>query len=265
MGGVWRVIVDDPLLGLENMARDAALLEVAEKGESAGTTLRFYRWAIPTLSLGNKQEAAKAANLDFCREKGIDIVRRPTGGGAVLHHHELTYSTVSNDRSVFPQASVKDSYVEISTALKRGLEIMGIPAEIKQYQVEETCRPENYVKNPTPCFTSTSHYELDVAGKKIVGSAQKRSKRAFLQHGSIPCNYDWALHAYSMRSDIATMKESMTCMSEHVSPLPGFREMMEAFLTGFMETFKVKAVVGSYSEEETAAARRLLDSFKVVY
>jgi len=102
----WRVIIDESLPGIENMARDAALLQIAENNSQPTTVIRFYRWMIPTISLGNKQDAAKSADLEFCRDHGIDIVRRPTGGGAVLHHHELTYSIISNDREYFPNQTL---------------------------------------------------------------------------------------------------------------------------------------------------------------
>jgi len=265
MASAWRVIIDESLPGIENMARDDTLLEKTRTGDTPMTTLRFYRWIIPTLSLGNKQEVEKAANLDFCRDNGIDIVRRPTGGGSVLHHMELTYSVVSNDRDFFPEASILGSYKLIAQALCRGMEILGVPVEAVSKKVPDGQKDSNYVKSPVPCFTSPSEFEICAKGKKIIGSAQKRIKKTFLQHGSIPYQLDWELQAGSMRSTKVGLQESMTCISEHISTLPGIRDMFEALLQGFTETFRFKFIIQSFSDEEIQVANSLLNNYKVDY
>ena len=264
MEAAWRVVLDEPLPGIENMARDAAVLERAEKSSRPFTTLRFYRWIIPTLSLGNKQDAAKTADLDFCRTNGIDIVRRPTGGGAVLHHLELTYSIVSNDKNHFPHQNILENYLLIAQALCRGLKLLDVPAEIVEHsQVNE--RHDNYIQNPVPCFSSPSHYELLVKGKKIIGSAQKRLKSAFLQHGSIPNQFDWALQAGSMKAKVEPLREAMTCISEHTSTVPGYRNLVEAFIQGFAESFHVKVSLAPLDAAELAESENMLEEFKVNY
>lgn len=265
MEQTWRILVDEALPGVENMARDAALLEEVESSAQPLTVLRFYRWMIPTLSLGNKQVVEKAANLEFCRRNGIDIVRRPTGGAAVLHHLELTYSIVSNDRGLFPSQTILDTYLSVSRGLCRGLEILGLPASMVEKKVNLRDLPENYVLKPTPCFSTASQYELLVEGKKVIGSAQKRTKGAFLQHGSIPYNYDWKLQAGAMMFDEVAMRETMTCIGDHLSPLPNFRQLVEAFLQGFAEVFRVKLSLERMTDEELIRARQLLDLYKVVY
>lgn len=265
MGNAWRVIVDDSLPGIENMARDAAILDRAEQSAKPMTTVRFYRWIIPTLSLGNKQDPEKAASLDFCRKNGLDIVRRPTGGGAVLHHLELTYSVVSNDKHFFPHNSILENYLLIAKALCRGLKILGLPAEMVNHTNGTDGREDNYIQNPVPCFSSPSHYELLVKGKKIIGSAQKRLKNAFLQHGSIPNQYDWDLQAGSMKSSVERLREVMTCISEHTSVVPGYRSLVEAFLQGFAESFQAKFIIEPMEEAELASAAAMLDEFKVSY
>ncbi len=257
----WRLIIDGPLRGTENMARDALLLEQAENSAEPVTSLRFYRWTVPTLSLGRKQLPHLSADLDFCREKGIDVVHRPTGGGAVLHHRELTYSVVSNDYGRFG-AGILPTYLAVARALQQGLQALGVPAEIDEKDPRSAFRPENFVKSPVPCFTSTSHYEITVEGRKILGSAQKRLKRAFLQHGSIPCAYDWPLQAGAMRWDAAFMQTVMSCVGDYAGAARAeepsaaeayFHRMEEAFGGAFARVFGAELRPGPFTAEELPA------------
>jgi lipoate-protein ligase A len=265
VAGIWRVIIDESLPGIENMARDAMALEDSRKNEEPQTILRFYRWIIPTLSLGNKQDVEKAVNLDFCRDNGVDIVRRPTGGGAVLHHLELTYSIVSNDTEVFPHQSILETYKLIAAALAKGLSNLGIHSEAMVQLIDREEHRKNYIQSPVPCFTAPSHYEICVKGKKIIGSAQKRLKPAFLQHGSIPYQYNWSLQAGTMNAKEDELQASMTCIADHLSNVPRYSQMVEAFVQAFADSFKAKINVAPFSEEEIAAAGIFSDRFKVSY
>lgn len=179
---VWNLIVDEnPLRGSVNMAIDDYLFQAAEKGIQ--TFLRFYTWEKPTVSLGYSQRIFKVADVEYCKKNGIDIVRRMTGGKLVLHHNEVTYSLCSSDKEIF-SASVAESYKLISRALIRGLEKMGL----KPYLADSP--PDNYAKRNLPCFSYPARDEIEVLGKKIVGSAQKRVGPRFIQHGSIPLEKD---------------------------------------------------------------------------
>ncbi len=119
----------------------------------------------------------------FCRAHGIDIVRRVTGGKLVLHHQEVTYSVVSNDVATFTD-TLGGSYKRISQALVRGLEKMGLKAALADKA------PPFYARGTMPCFSLPAQDEIEIGGLKIVGSAQKRTVRRFLQHGSIPMAHD---------------------------------------------------------------------------
>ena len=261
----WRFVVDEALPGAVNMARDAALFARAEESGSPQTTLRFYRWDVPTLSLGNKQRVATAADEGFCRRKGIAVVRRPTGGAAVLHHLELTYSVVSNDRGYFPQHGIMAIYLQISRALCRGLQALGVPARIVSHGALGPARSDNYIRNPYPCFSAASHFELVVGEHKIIGSAQKRGRRAFLQHGSIPCAYDWPLQAGSMRAREDDLRRVMTSIGAHVPDVPPYRDLAAAFTRGFEEVFGLDPLVSpaELSAEELQLARSLEAQFQV--
>jgi lipoate-protein ligase A len=177
----WLLRHDRPLPGSLNMAVDGHLF--ATLGDSPRTVLRFYQWERPTASLGAGQTAARVVDPEFCRAKGIDIVRRVTGGKLVLHHQEVTYSVVSNDVATFTD-TLGGSYRRISQALVRGLEKM----ELKAALAEKA--PPFYARGTMPCFSLPAQDEIEIGGLKIVGSAQKRTAGRFLQHGSIPLAHD---------------------------------------------------------------------------
>lgn len=166
------------------MARDEALLASAEAG--APPALRLYGWTTPTLSLGAHQPSSDA-DQQACRDRGVALVRRPTGGGAVLHDRELTYSVTGRiGEAPFP-SSVVALYDAIAAALIAGLRVVGVAAEAS--------RGAHRGRAPADCFGAPSARELVVGGRKLVGSAQVRRRGAFLQHGSILLDLDAALLA----------------------------------------------------------------------
>ncbi len=178
MKETWRLVHDPPLPGKANMDRDLDFHRQAARGD-APPTLRFYRWNPPALSLGYFQRPEEVADLKACRDLKIDIVRRPTGGRALLHYRELTYSlTVPEGHPKVP-TSVLGAYRVFSSGLVRGLARLGIEAEL--------AGKERRGRGPSPgaCFDAPSAFELQVQGKKVVGSAQMRRDGALLQHGSI--------------------------------------------------------------------------------
>ena len=183
----WSLIVEPkPLPGAWNMAVDERLFDLARRAPR--TFLRFYRWERPTASLGYSQDPGKVIDLDFCRRHRIDVVRRMTGGKLVLHHREVTYSLSSSDTGLFT-GTLRESYHLISRALLKGLELMGLEARLAE------APPQSYARGTMPCFAYAARDEIEVDGRKIVGSAQKRLGPSFLPHGSIPLEKDEALLA----------------------------------------------------------------------
>jgi len=175
----WRLLRDSATDGAANMARDEALLASAARG--ATPTLRLYAWIRPTLSLGAHQPGADA-DLHACRRRGVDLVRRPTGGGAVIHDAEVTYAVAGRlGQSPFPY-SVVGVYEGIAAALVAALARMNVPAVAGCSATRE--RP------PADCFARPAHREILVGGRKLIGSAQLRRRGAFLQHGSILLDFD---------------------------------------------------------------------------
>ena len=166
--------IDTPRAGAWNMALDHALLESVQHSPRA--VLRLYRWQPACLSLGRNQPARGQYDEAAARALGMDIVRRPTGGMAVLHDGELTYAVVAPvDLLGGPRAS----YRAINAALVAGLQKLGAPAELAPGGKRS---PFGAVH---PCFAEPAAGEVVARGLKLVGSAQRCEKRALLQHGSI--------------------------------------------------------------------------------
>lgn len=177
----WRLIRSGYLDGALNMALDDALLHAVADGASP-PILRLYRWRPAALSLGYAQPVGAGIDLQACRAAGVDIVRRPTGGRAVLHDREVTYAIIAPVGNRFG-ASVAESYRMIAGALGQALRGLGLAAEL----VPGRARGR---QGQAVCFTAPAQYELLIAGCKVAGCAQKRRKSAFLQHGSIPLDLD---------------------------------------------------------------------------
>ena len=161
--------------GAENMAIDAALLDRAN-GEGL-SFLRLYRFDPPCLSLGRNEPAARYDYTEIAR-RGLDVVRRPTGGRAVWHEHEVTY-TVAAPVATF--GSLRHAYHTIHERIAAALRSLGADAMLAPHQPP----PASRVDPPASCFATPVGGEVLVAGRKLVGSAQVRKGNAFLQHGSI--------------------------------------------------------------------------------
>lgn len=179
-----------------NMAMDEALLHSVANGESL-PVLRFYRWKPATVTLGYAQSVVADLDLDVCRRAGIDVVRRSTGGRAVLHDNEVTYSVIAPLNTNLFGNSVLDCYRVISEVLKKTLLQLGLPAQL----VPGKTRGSNQNVTKAVCFSAPSQYELLVDGRKVAGSAQKRHGQAFLQHGSIPIDINLELLGKALKAD----------------------------------------------------------------
>lgn len=178
----WRVIFDDHHPGAYNMAVDETLMRCVGQGE-APPTLRFYGWRPAAVSLGYFQDFAKVVNTAACRRLGVEWVRRPTGGRAVLHDQEVTYAFIIREDDPLLPRGVIPSYRTISQGIVEGLSALGVPVTVTE-------APEKPKERSAACFDAPSWYELTVNGRKIVGSAQVRRHGAVLQHGSVLLDLD---------------------------------------------------------------------------
>jgi len=168
------------------MSVDEAILDAVRKGESH-PTLRLYAWEPACLSLGYAQTVADV-NRDALQSAGWDLVRRPTGGRAILHTDELTYSVIGPPSDPRLAGGVIESYMHLSRAILYALHLLDIPAEALEKPIAATpAGSSNPSINHNPvCFEVPSNYEITVSGKKLVGSAQARRRDGVLQHGTFP-------------------------------------------------------------------------------
>lgn len=174
----WRLLLTPPAPGAWNMAVDESILEAIGRSESL-PTLRLYAWHPACLSLGHAQPFADV-DLARLRERGWDVVRRATGGRAILHTDELTYSVIGSAQEPVLTGGVLESYNRLAQALLLAVKNLGLPVEMKEGKTND-----NPLPNPV-CFEVPSTYEITVSGKKLIGSAQARKKEGVLQHGSLP-------------------------------------------------------------------------------
>jgi len=174
----WRLLMTPPARGAWNMALDEAILEHIGRGESL-PTLRLYAWTPACLSLGYAQPFADV-DMTRLKQHGWEVVRRATGGRAILHTDELTYSVIAPTDEPRVEGSVLESYNRLAQALLTAVKSLDIQVEMKEGKANNGTTP-----NPV-CFEVPSTYEITVNGKKLIGSAQARKKEGVLQHGSLP-------------------------------------------------------------------------------
>jgi lipoate-protein ligase A len=238
----WILILDKkPLAGSLNMAVDDFLFQ--SLNSEPQTYLRFYGWKRPTVSLGYSQDIRKVVDVEYCQKNGIDIVRRMTGGKLVLHHKEVTYSLCSSDKETFT-STLADSYRLISQALMRGFEKMGV----KSYLADAP--PNSYVRGNLPCFSYPARNEIEVEGKKIVGSAQKRAGSKFIQHGSIPLEDEEGFLGPVSFLKKEDSKGRMISLSQALGKKVSFDWAVERLTLGISEFFKINLEPKIFDAEE---------------
>jgi len=239
------------------MALDEVLLEEVSRPEAhAQTYLRFYQWIQPTLSLGFSQKAKRVVDFQYCKLNGIDVVQRPTGGKAVLHHRELTYSVVSNDPAFFPVADIFKTYCNIAKALQEGFLRMGIETTLAQ-----GCgRRASHGPGSAACFAVSNHHEVLWQNRKLAGSAQRRAKNAFLQHGSILIEFDVGPLSKALRlCDAASLGLTATDLKTCLGRTPSVLELLGAMLGGFQAIFNTRLVSCELNQTLSTRAREAAD------
>lgn len=241
------------------MAMDEAVFLGNQRGTSP-PTLRFYGWNPPAVSLGYFQDWDSEINLSYCMENHIDIVRRPTGGKAVFHEDDLTYSLVSREDDPPFSPGILGTYLIISRCILEGIAVLGIRADM-----EKTVRPSAGEGPASHCFSSPSRYELLVNGRKICGSAQTRSKGAFLQHGSLLLNFD-SLKALSVVTQDVPVSEdqarlldrSVTSLRDHTEETVDPVRVAGILTASFERVMQTRFAEGGLTEEEKTTRDELL-------
>lgn len=255
----WRLILDAPARGAWNMAVDEAILEAVGRGDSL-PTLRLYAWAPPCLSLGYAQPFADVDTVRL-KDRGWEVVRRPTGGRAILHTDELTYSVAASPQEPRLQGSVLESYNRLAQALLAAIQSLELPVEMK----ELAPGPGSTQTGPV-CFEVPSSYELTVDGKKLIGSAQARRKEGVLQHGSLPLSGDLgritlalAFEDEASRSLAAErLLARATTVESVLNRALDWQTAAQAFVSAFEHVLDLEFVIGGLSGAETERAHQLL-------
>ncbi|MFA7677562.1 MAG: lipoate--protein ligase family protein [Candidatus Omnitrophota bacterium] len=240
MGKQWRLIIEDKKDGYYNMAVDEALFF----GYSVHKipTLRIYGWDKPFISLGYNQNPAKALNFPI----KIPIVRRMTGGSAILHDKEITYSIVCGPRDLELAGSVKESYRRICFFLKIFYLKLGLRAEFAR-DISEV--KKNLLPASSLCFADCQRFDLVINSKKIGGNAQRRRRNNIFQHGSIPQKID-----FSLLSNLAFNREDVSSRAAGLNDLlkqeVDFYQLQTILAESFREAFGVQLFPEKLSGKE---------------
>jgi lipoate-protein ligase A len=251
----WRFIDTGINNGFSNMAIDEAMLD-AHLRDLVPPTLRIYRWSPPALSLGYFQSINEDVNKGRCSELGIDIVRRLTGGRAVLHQDELTYSIVASEKHGLPE-SIEQSYKFLNKGLIAAYRILGLEVCLVSY---------DRGISSAACFTSAGSADLTFQGRKIAGSAQYRKGDTVLQHGSLPISLDPQLFSsilkfpsISVRDTVlSAFSQKVTSISEILGSQVGWQELKVALFEGFQQALSTNFYEDTLTLEEIDLSEKLV-------
>lgn len=241
------------------MAIDEAIFRENQRTESP-PTLRFYRWFPPAISMGYFQEVWKEVDVEACGRHGIDIVRRPTGGKAVLHEHDLTYAVVAKVNNPLFPPDILGTYRIVSSCIADGLSEYGIRTEMT---VSGRSSEDDAIK--ASCFSTPSQYELLVNRKKICGSAQVRSRSVFLQHGSLLLGFDPVKtcelllpHDDDHVTQVEKMRGSVTSVCGEAGPDVDVDTLCRVLKKCFEKRLGITLVEGELNPAEEALKTRLV-------
>lgn len=257
----WRLLPFSYLSAAENMATDEAVF-IYSQTRQISPTIRFYSWLAPAISIGIFQQVNRDIDLAACRKMSLDIVRRPTGGKAVFHQHDLTYAVVGFEQHDGFPSDILGTYRIISQCLIRGLRNLGIETEMSG----EIRKIENQPAEAL-CFSSPTRYELLVKGRKICGSAQVRSRGTFLQHGSVLLDFDPVLanaillsHRDKENRQTDPLRKFVTSLYDEGITLPDMETLCNVLKTGFETILNIRLKEGVLTEEEESLKKRLLEN-----
>lgn len=237
------------------MACDLAISNYISSSKFNHPTIRIYSWTIPTLSLGKHQKLDNI-NIDYLKEAGIDLVRRPTGGRAVLHHKELTYSFSAPLSYEKLPKNILNSYMKISEGLSTSLNLLGIICDM------EKSKKQNLSKDI--CYDTPSMYELTVNGKKFIGSAQYRNHKFVLQHGAIPNMFDVENYVNCFKINnkmkmIDHLKNNVIDAFSIRKTSLNFEELAYAFKIGFKEIFQEEVIINDFTDTEIKMTKEFME------
>jgi lipoate-protein ligase A len=259
----WRLLDTGLNDGATNMAIDEAILMAVAAGLSS-PTVRFYGWQPPCVSVGYAQPLRDEIDLEACRRLGYTWVRRPTGGRAILHIDELTYSVVAPLQEPRVAGDILTSYRRLSEGLIAGLSLLGCDATQADQDVGAHSSDLS-----AACFDVPSPYEIVVQGRKLVGSAQARRSRTVLQHGTLPLHGDvtrlgqvLAVSQPERAVMRGTLRRRAIALDEALGHCVCWSEAAAALAKGFAQALNLTLVPEGLSEHEQAALVPLCDKHR---
>lgn len=262
----WRLIHSSAQDAATNMAIDEAIL-LLHSQHKVPPTLRFYTWKPAALTIGYFQRAHKEVDLSVVEQYGFDFVRRMTGGRAVLHEQELTYSLITSEQ-MYEKHTVVESYRSLSLGLLYGFRELGLQAEFALPQVALSQKGSAVQRRSAVCFDTPSAYELVVEGRKVAGSAQTRKQGVLLQHGSILLDIDvdilFQLFRYRSEEERNRSKQEFQQKAVAINQLLAapvtIKQAEEAFRQGFARGLEVELVESELTAEEIELAKQLVQT-----
>jgi len=262
----WRWIDSDYADGATHMAIDRMMLE--NEALLKLPTMRVYRWWPHCISLGYHQSRERI-DLACCREDGIDVVQRPTGGRAVLHAEEVTYSVIIPREDDLHSKSIGEIYHLINMGLVRGIRKLNVPAELKKRSLD--FRAHYKTALAVSCFSAAAKYEILLNGKKLVGSAQRQLHEGVLQHGSLllgDAHLKLPKYLKNVRGDEAEMmkraiREKTISISGFMNNTVDYGEVVDAIKEGMKEELSLEFEEGTLTDEEIERAGQLHRNFSV--
>lgn len=255
----WAFLENTPQDAAINMALDEALLHWHQKGEIP-PTLRFYRWNKPTLSIGYFQKVDGKIDLQGIKKHQCQLVRRMTGGSAVLHDDELTYSIVISEKHEKVASSIRQAYFDLSKGIVRAYQLLGI-------EVDHAHEPSSKGRSNI-CFEQPAFYELVAKGKKISGNAQIRKRGILLQHGSIPLsmNVEMLFDLFQFPADQMKERkkqrfyERATTINAELGEKQSYERVRNAFQQGFSEILNIELEPITLTEEQWKEVYQIAES-----
>lgn len=249
----WRLIDSGAAPGPWNLALDEAIFEAVRAGASP-PTLRLYRWSAPALSIGYAQDRERDVDRAACRARGIEVLRRVTGGRAVLHDAEVTYSVSVPAGVPGFGDGIDEANRRVAAGLVAGLRLLGLGAAVADPGER---RPARSPRQPA-CFAAAARHEITIEGRKLVGSAQRREAGAFLQHGSILIESHDALLDLVLRGPRAPKRGAgMAGLADLLPFRPALETVVAAVAAGCAAAWGARLLPGGISVAEERAARTL--------
>jgi lipoyl(octanoyl) transferase len=256
-----RIINDTPHSAAFNMAADLHLLSACEKAQAV--FVRLYSWEKPSITLGTMEKPGETLAMAVLKKNGVEWIRRATGGRSVLHDHDITYSCIFSNGIRGIGETLMETYKVVSDCLIAGLKYAGIACERHDSPLESGLAKSGA---KLPCFLAPNRHEIMVSGKKLMGSAQKRSAKAVLQHGSIPISPAFRkLPDYLVVDDKEReiqkrlLVQKCICISE-IAPEIKEKELREHLIKGFRDTLPFPASISAWTHEEQKTITLIAES-----